>query len=100
MSATGIGATCAVGMFPDGAAQCGAVDMSGNVWEWCRTAWLENYDAYEENVTDEEEGSARRVLRGGSFDLSAGHVRCAYRHPHAPGHWDSPWGFRVVCAPS
>ncbi len=101
MSDTGIGATCAVGMFPDGAAQCGAVDMSGNVWECCRTAWLENYDAYEENVTDEEVGSARRVLRGGSFGSTAQGVRCACRRTRAPDNW---WlnlrGFRVVCAPS
>ncbi len=32
---TGIGTTTAVGIFPKGAAECGALDMSGNVWEWC-----------------------------------------------------------------
>lgn len=32
---TGIGRTTAVGMFPQGIAPCGALDLSGNVWEWC-----------------------------------------------------------------
>ncbi len=31
----GIGRTSAVGVFPHGAADCGALDMAGNVWEWC-----------------------------------------------------------------
>jgi formylglycine-generating enzyme required for sulfatase activity len=31
----GLGRTVAVGMYPQGAALCGAEDLSGNEWEWC-----------------------------------------------------------------
>ena len=30
--------TAPVGSFPSGAAPCGALDMGGNVWEWCQPA--------------------------------------------------------------
>ncbi len=50
--------------------------MSGNVWEWCRTKWRENYKS---EPDDDLEGDDARVLRGGAFFDVAGDVRCASR---------------------
>ena len=60
---TGIGSTTTVGIFPKGASPCGALDMSGNVWEWCRTKWS---DSHEGKSDDASEGTDARVLRGGA----------------------------------
>jgi formylglycine-generating enzyme required for sulfatase activity len=93
---TGIGTTTAVGIFPKGVSPCGALDMSGNVWEWCRTKWRDDYKG---KPDDTPEGDSARVLRGGAFDYNARHVRCASRD------WDLPYfrlrrlGFRVVASP-
>ena len=74
---TGLGTTSAVGLFPDGASPCGALDMSGNVWEWTRSLWGEDWDkpayTYPYTPPDPERENLEapdtilRVLRGGSF---------------------------------
>ena len=96
---TGIGHTSAVGLFPSGNAVCGAADMTGNVWEWCRTKWLEDYQSYEKKVDDNLGGEAARVLRGGSWDDDRDDVRCAYRLRGDPSVRSSHLGFRVVASP-
>ncbi|MCP4164900.1 MAG: SUMF1/EgtB/PvdO family nonheme iron enzyme, partial [Chloroflexi bacterium] len=96
MIETGIGSTCAVGMFPHGDASCGAADMSGNVWEWCSTKWRGDYQNYEKVVDDDLVGDGRRVLRGGSFGGYDGGVRCAFRSNWLPRYRDDGVGFRVV----
>lgn len=60
----------------------GIYDMSGNVWEWCE-------DLYESL------GSAR-VLRGGSWYISARRCRVAYRYGDDPSNRDFNIGFRIV----
>ncbi|MBN2001199.1 SUMF1/EgtB/PvdO family nonheme iron enzyme, partial [candidate division KSB1 bacterium] len=66
---TGIGSTSTVGLFPKGVSPYECCDMAGNVWEWCRSKWLDNYSNYEkhENDRDSPYGTAARVLRGGAF---------------------------------
>jgi len=100
MNDTGIGTTSTVGIFPAGNAECGAADMAGNVWEWCSTKWLENYEGYEREADDTLESEKSRVLRGGTFVSSENFVRCAYRSRHDPFSRNSYIGFRVVASPS
>jgi formylglycine-generating enzyme required for sulfatase activity len=52
--------TTAVGLYPQGASSVGALDMSGNVWEWC----LNELDRPQRIGLS---GKARRVVRGGSW---------------------------------
>jgi formylglycine-generating enzyme required for sulfatase activity len=78
---TGIRTTSAVGIFPKGQSPYGALDMSGNVWEWCRTKWRDNYNAA---ADDNPEGTNWRVVRGGSFIDNDRYVRCAFRGRTSP----------------
>ncbi len=92
---TGIRQTSAVGIFPNGASPDGAMDMSGNVWEWC----LSNRDkpareAQKENLRNENS----RVLRGGSWSLIQGSSCAVYRFSRDPASRNSPIGFRLCCA--
>jgi formylglycine-generating enzyme required for sulfatase activity len=93
---TGIGSTSAVGAFPGGASPHGLLDLSGNVWEWCQTQWR---GSYAEPADESLAGTARRVLRGGSFFSTQRNVRCAYRSGYNPNHRSDNIGFRVVVAP-
>jgi formylglycine-generating enzyme required for sulfatase activity len=64
-------------------------DLSGNVWKWCL-----NEGSNPERF--KEEGSATRVLRGGSwFDP---HVNAAapFRYRNHPVNRNDNYGFRVV----
>jgi formylglycine-generating enzyme required for sulfatase activity len=96
---TGLGHTSAVGLFPSGAAACGALDMTGNVWESCRTKWRGNYADYDAQADQSPEGTERRVLRGGSWYSDADLCRAANRNRSSPGYRTDLVGFRVVASP-
>jgi formylglycine-generating enzyme required for sulfatase activity len=76
--------TLAVGSFPDGASPYGAMDMSGNVAEWCADWYDERYYhvPLDAPPTGPNQGS-KRVVRGGSFLNVAGECRASFR-THLP----------------
>jgi len=82
-----------VGLFPDGAAPCGALDMVGNTWEWCLTT---SEAAPHLNVT----GVERRIMCGGSYLDGSSGVRCDARLSQHPLSRNNTSSFRVVYAPA
>ncbi len=96
--------TSPVGMYPLGASGYGAMDMIGNVWEWCLD-WY-NEKEYKERAGKEvkdpcgKDGGDARVLRGGSWNDFRNYARCSSRLRDDPVNFDLNAGFRVVCSPS
>lgn len=67
----------------------GVVDMSGNVWEWCLTDY--------EHRTNDENGDASRVIRGGGwFYFSTADCRCTFRYSDMPFGCYNFRGFRIA----
>ena len=82
--------------------QFGLHDMHGNLWEWCRDAW--DSDAYAkrsrkacnpEVYSSEEDPHSIRVVRGGSWRVSASRCRSAVRLRSNAGFRFGNGGFRV-----
>ena len=92
--------TSPVGHYPDGASPYGALDMAGNVFEWCAD-WLDKR-YYERsptrNPTGPEKGTLR-VKRGGSWDNLERTLRCVKRDWWAPTALGHHTGFRTARGP-
>jgi len=58
-----------VGAFPGGASWCGALNMAGNVSEWCSDVYAKDYYARspEQNPTGPAEAGNQRCRRGGDW---------------------------------
>ncbi len=90
--------TAPVGSFPSRASWGGALDMAGNVWEWC----LDSYDgssygsaATAFNPANTNARSTGRAARGGGWDSTADCCRSAFRNGRPPGARADDLGFRA-----
>lgn len=92
-----IGATTAVGQYPDGASPYGALDMTGNVWEWAQDWYAPDYYARSEerNPSGPQEGTTR-LLRGGSWHHSHIISLAAFRIAQPPSSHSNLMGFRCA----
>jgi len=86
-----LGRATAVGLYPAGRSPVGALDIAGNVVEWCVNKY-HHPEVCEPRPNDLD----LRVLRGGSWRYDQDHARCAYRSYGRPDVRYSNFGFRVV----
>ena len=98
---TKVGATNAVGCFPNGVGPYGCEEMSGNVWEWTRSLWGNKYpyDPHDGREKLDAPDNVGRVIRGGAFNYDSSALRCAYRRRHRPDYRDRRYGFRLLARP-
>ena len=95
----GYALTSPAGSYIDGASWVGALDMSGNVWEWTADRYSKGYyGSLAEGVLDPAGPSSgwAPVWRGGAFNSAQFEARAASRSAGEPslGQWSL--GFRVV----
>ena len=96
----GRSSTAPVGSRPGGDSWVGALDMSGNVWEWTSSLY-ENYPYDEaDGREDNDDRSPVRVFRGGAFYDSRSSLRAAFRGDLDLDVGNSSVGFRCVRPPS
>ena len=87
--------TVSVNSYPEGASWVGAMHMSGNVWEWVSSLYLDYpYDGLHEDNADEH---SSRVIRGGSYTSPVWDLRAIDRNWEPPRFDDSTTsGFRCA----
>jgi len=95
---SGRGGTSEVGSYSQGKSPFSLLDMSGNVWEWTRTVWSDEfrYPYQSDDGREDMERDDSRVLRGGSWYFDLGGARCASRLRDFPDYGSTYGGFRVV----
>lgn len=101
--------TSRVGSFSKGASPYGCLDMAGNVWEWCKDWYGENYYAKSPNKNpkgpskqdatriDPKKGDIGKVLRGGSWYTGKKFLRTTARRCRNPEGRGGSCGMRGVC---
>lgn len=82
---------------------CGALDLCGNVWEWTLSHWGRNWQTLQyrypytpDDGREQIEGSAARIMRGGSYFDPISEAHPAQRGRFLPGSRASNIGFRLA----
>jgi formylglycine-generating enzyme required for sulfatase activity len=89
-SEAGLSRTTAIGMYPHGAAVCGALDVAGNLFEWCQN------DKDDPTIITGFGNEKYKVLRGGSFSLDQDLAAASYRYSNSPSIRFNVYGVRLV----
>jgi len=95
------GKTFPVGSFPEAASWCAALDMAGNVWQWCKDWYSDGYRPSAPDTDPPGPGSGDvRVLRGGSWADDAWYCQSACRVGYVPsGRYGDRFGLRCLRTP-
>lgn len=88
--------TAEVGSRPNGVSWVGALDISGNVWEWVSSAYLPYPYVLGDGREDQNKTDVSRGLRGGAFNSNTFLLRAAYRNRNYPTFQGSYIGFRCA----
>ena len=95
------GGASATDKHASGASPYGALDMAGNVWQWCADWYSPDY--YKSSVAHEPLGpstGSAHVMRGGSWcDTEPYRFRSAFRFGANDTNLYTPIGFRCVVIP-
>jgi len=93
----GFADTSPVGSFPMGVSPYGAMDMSGNVWEWTSTL-VEPYPYDAADGREDPDVYGERIWRSGPWSNGYWWLRSSVRYRSIPSYWNVNLGIR--CASS
>lgn len=88
--------TAEIGRYSSGASWVGALDMSGNVWEWVSSIYQPYPYSIENKLEDSNSADAPHVRRGGSFSNNLIYLHTTLRSRLNPSVQINNLGFRCV----
>ena len=89
--------TAPVNYYATGASPFGALNMAGNVWEWCLDWYDKDYYRISPELDPEgPEAKQMKVLRGGSWVNDIDGVQVTQRARNLPEMQNNIYGFRTI----